>query len=167
MADLAMKAISHQNWCEPDPTNGIFGWSPNTEALLAELLRPKLSEQVPIEIARLFETARGAMCYAWFFYPLWTLAAEQFFRVAEAAVRFRCNGLEATGAVSTFEKRIQFLEDRLPSAAASIDWNAVRLLRNQASHPQQQTIISPGMAIPVVETLANALNQLFEEITSE
>lgn len=133
----------------------------DAQYLLAHVLSPQLSERVPTDIAKLFEVARGAMCYAYFFYPLWTLAAEQLFRVAEAAVSLRCKGLGAGRGVSTFERKIRFLQDRLPLSSPPVDWNAIRFLRNEASHPQQQTIISPGMAVPLVEAVALALNHLF------
>jgi hypothetical protein len=51
---------------------------------------------------------------------------------------------------------------RLPASAMSFDWHSVRRLRNEASHPNRQTIVTPGMAVPVVEASANALTKLFE-----
>jgi len=32
----------------------------------------------------MYEAARASMCYGYFFYPLYTLATQQLFRVAEA-----------------------------------------------------------------------------------
>ena len=48
-----------------------------------------MAEAVPAEIHDLFAVARGAMLYGYFFYPLYTLAAEQLYRVVEAAVSYK------------------------------------------------------------------------------
>jgi hypothetical protein len=163
MADLGMKAISPENWCEPDPTNAMLGWSPNPEAVVAELMRPQLSARVPLDLAQLFETARGAMCYGLLFYPLWTVGAEQLFRVMEAAVRVRCQELQATGRdLHNFKAMIEFLEATVPASVAGINWDGIRFRRNEAAHPKFQTFMGPALAMPVVEPVADALNRLFE-----
>jgi hypothetical protein len=41
---------------------------------------------VPEPIRELFDVARGAMIYGWFFYPLFRLGEDQLHRVVEAAV---------------------------------------------------------------------------------
>ena len=134
MSDLGFKRLTPETWLEPDPTNGAFGGFPPAEEILGHILEPKLSEKVPNEIRQLFEVARGAMCYGYVFYPLWTLATEQLFRVVEAAT----------------------------SESGRINWHAVRFLRNEASHPEQQTLVPAAMALPVVQGTARALNQLFQ-----
>ena len=98
MSDLRIKQLSVRNWLEPDAAVKFFvGASADgcTHELvgadwLEEVLDPKVEQQVPQEIRELFEVARGAMAYAYFFYPLYTLALEQLLRVADAAVLHRC-----------------------------------------------------------------------------
>ena len=53
---------------------------------LSEFLKSQLEENVPEEIMRLFEVARGAAIYGYFFYPQYALAIGQLFRVAESAL---------------------------------------------------------------------------------
>lgn len=52
------------------------------------------------------------MVYGYFFYPLYTLASEQLFRVAEAVVTHKCHELGASPKkMNTFEKKVQYLLD--------------------------------------------------------
>ena len=53
---------------------------------LSLFLDPTLSKSVPENVRALFEVARRSSAYGYFFYPLYTLACEQLFRIAEAAV---------------------------------------------------------------------------------
>src|SRR4051794_31750552 len=93
MSEYGFKTITQENWRDPDPTNDVFvsilpsGIRPTTiEDRVSDILKPTLSEAVPLEVRRLYEVARGAMVYGTLFYPLYTLAAEQLGRVAEAAL---------------------------------------------------------------------------------
>jgi hypothetical protein len=61
-----------------------------SEEWAQRILEPHLSLAVPPEIQRLFEVAQGAILYGYFFYPLYTLALEQVFRVVETAVSDKC-----------------------------------------------------------------------------
>jgi hypothetical protein len=156
-----VKKLTPANWLELDPTNRAFGPPPTPQDVVTVVLTPELSERVPEEIRDLFEVARAAMCYGCFFYPLWTLAAEQLFRVAEAAVRARCRTLRAGTGNLSFKQGLAFLAKHAPQDVEIIDWNAVRYLRNEASHPIRQTIITPAMAVSTLESTADALNKLF------
>jgi hypothetical protein len=126
-----------------------------------QFLNPHLDERVPEEVRSLFEVARGALAYGYFFYPLFTLAAEQLYRVAEAAVSAKCTLLGAPKRFS-FQEKIQFLLDRNVIAGENFpQWNAVRLLRNKSSHPKEQTILTPGMVATMLEQIAKRINELF------
>jgi hypothetical protein len=162
VSDLGFKRLTPETWLEPDPTNGAFGGFPPAEDILGHIFEPRLSEKVPNEIRQLFEAARGAMCHGYVFYPLWTLAAEQLFRVVEGATSFRCRELGAPRKVRTFEDKIKFLNAQPDASPVEINWHAVRFLRNEASHPKQQTLVPAAMALPVVQGTARALNQLFQ-----
>jgi hypothetical protein len=157
---LGIKRLSRDNWRDIDPTNAVFGWMPDPDAVVEQVMSPRLSRHVPAQIVRLFEVARSAMCYGFVFNPIWTLAAEQLFRVADTALAVRCKELGGTTA-RTFAERITFISERLPASSQSFDWHTLRRLRNDGSHPAEQMIVSPGMAVPVVEKLANAINELF------
>ena len=168
MTKFGFKEITPSNWLEPDDVlKGFVRISPDGrshtitgEEYLRHILKPTLLESVPTEVQALFEVARGGMAYGYFFYPLYTLAAEQLFRVAEAAVTHRCKVLGMQG--GTFEKRIDWLvEEGVIPRTESARWHAARKLRNAASHPEQQMILTPGNAIGMLEGIADGLNSLF------
>jgi hypothetical protein len=170
MTKFGFKEITPSNWLEPDEflkgfvrlsSGGQF--QPVTgDDYLRDILRPKLLESVPTDVQALLEVARGAMAYGYFFYPLYTLAAEQLFRVAEAAVAHKCMALGVPRSRKTFEKRIYWLVDKgvIPGSEFA-RWGAIRELRNAASHPERQSILMPGNAIGLLEDIAGQINSLF------
>ena len=126
------------------------------------ILRLELLESVPSDVKALFEVARGAMIYGYFFYPLYTLATEQLFRVVEAAVLRKCKDLEAPKSKQTFQQGIEWLiSEGIIPVSAKPRWDAVRQLRNSTSHPNSQSIITPGIAIELLEKIARQVNSLF------
>ena len=70
-----IKKLSQENWLEPDKATAIWarmtiGLAPHSVAAanyLDMLSEPELSQNIPREVKRLFETARGAKAYGWFF----------------------------------------------------------------------------------------------------
>lgn len=167
---FGFKEITSSNWLEPDDVlKGFVRMSPDGELrpitgddYLRDILRPELLESVPTDVQALFEVARGAMVYGYFFYPLYTLAAEQLFRVAEAAVAHKCKALGTPNSKRTFKTRIDWLVDEgiIPRSELT-RWDAIRQLRNAASHPDRQSILTPGNAIGMLEGLAGQINSLF------
>ncbi len=170
MSELGFKQITVLNWQEQDEVLSVFvklsridgSVAPMTEEdWIPPFLEPKLNEAVPIEIVRLFEVARGTLIYGYFFYPLFTLGIEQLSRVAEAAIRYKCHQLGASKADSkTFEKGIAFL------IAQGIitnpdDWENIRKWRNWSSHPNEQSQLSPGLALDVFRNIAKEISSLF------
>lgn len=165
-----IKALTTENWLQPDPTSTIFVQMSRADGSLRSMagedwaalfLGPSLDDKVPEEVRKLFEVARGAMTYGYFFYPLFTLASEQLYRVAEAAVSEKC-ALLGGPKRSSFQDRIKFLLDR--NVIADVDfprWNAIRLLRNMSSHPQRQDILPPGVVATTLHLMAERLNSLF------
>jgi hypothetical protein len=109
----------------------------------------------------LFEVARGSLAYGYFFYPLYALAGEQLFRVAEAAVSAKCNLLGAPKKLN-FYKRLKFLLDnKVISNQEYFEWESIRKLRNVSSHPQQQNILPPGTVSMLLGRVADKINALF------
>jgi hypothetical protein len=86
------KRMTPENWKTGDD---IFHWpQPIAEdKWVKACLGPQLKPIVPQDIRELFEVARGSMIYGWFYYPLITLAKEQFARIMETAARERCRQL--------------------------------------------------------------------------
>ena len=64
---------------------------------------------VPEKVRSLFEAARGMFVYGYLYYPLCTLAAEQLYRVFEAAVSSRCAMLSGPKDKTPLQKKIQWL----------------------------------------------------------
>lgn len=86
---LGFKKLSRENWRVADPVWGLF-YHPEAVAdpldpLVADFLAVHLDCNVPLQIAQMFEVARGALVYGVMFYPLMTLGSEQICRVADAA----------------------------------------------------------------------------------
>lgn len=168
---LNMKSIDEKNWLEADPVTHLLSNQIDSSGNLGQMtgedwlsliLEAKLAVDVPVEIRRLFEVARGTMAYGYFFYPLFTLGCEQLYRVAESAVSVKCERLHAPKGVKRFIDKIEFLEKN--GTISSLDvmiWNAFRGLRNESSHPKNQSIFTPGIAIPQIELIAKQISSLF------
>jgi len=170
MAKFGFKEINQQNWLEPDEAIKVFvkispdgkPQSMSGEDWLQPILTPKLLEAVPQDVQALFEVARGALLYGYFFYPLYTLAAQQLFRLTEAAVSHKCKALGAPNSKERFAEKIRWLANKGVIPETDIPaWDAVRKLRNSASHPERQSIITPGMAIGLLERVTEQINDLF------
>jgi hypothetical protein len=167
---FGLKEITPNNWLEPDDIiKGFVRMSASgqvqsvtSDDYLKAILGPKLLEIVPMDVKSLFEVARGAMIYGYFFYPLYTLAAEQLFRVAEAAVTHKCKVLGLQKSNDKFKNKIDRLIDKkvIPSSELG-RWDYVRKLRNIASHPESQSILTPGNAIGLLEDIVIQINSLF------
>jgi hypothetical protein len=128
-----------------------------------DLVQSELDPTVPLNIRRLFEIARGTLVYSLMFYPLLTLGTEQTFRVFEAALSTKCADLGAPAKVKTFAEKIEWLV----KAGAIVDahekdrWTAIRHLRNEASHPKDQSIFPPSEALHIVDAAIELINPLF------
>ena len=164
--EFGFKRLTVANWLAVDPAwRGVLMSSslPNpSDAWVNYITRIELDPTVPLTIRRLFEMARGSLAYSLMYYPLLTLGAEQIFRVLETAASAKCEALSAPPKVKTFEKKIDWL---LTHGALTIEqqarWHAIRHLRNEASHPQDQSIILPGMALSALEVAVELINLLF------
>jgi len=173
MRNLGFKQITQDTWLKPDRISTSFLLVPpetgvddikKGEIYLDMILQPRLNEDVPIEVIKLYEVARGALVYGYFFYPLYTLACEQLFRVGEAAIIFRCKTFSPRLAKRTFEKKIEFLfKQRILNELEKQRWHALRELRNISSHPVDQFIYPPGPVIGILAHMAEDINSLFTE----
>jgi hypothetical protein len=165
------KQITVSNWKEMDDI--IQFPSPvRDETWLKACLKPQLKTDVPNEVVAMYEVARGSMIYGWFFYPLITLATEQFHRVQETAAREKCRHLGI--APAKFTKKGTLLEPKHSEVIEAlvrhgtikksdeVRWHAARRLRNSSSHPQHQSILLPGMSLGVLKSTTELINKLFQ-----
>jgi hypothetical protein len=174
-APLGIKRLTLTNWTEADPTNHNFArYSPFLEGMVpmdsgdwARLfLAFELEDHVPVEVRDLFEVARGAILYGWFFYPMFHLGQDQLFRVSETAARRCSNLLGEKDDRRSFFKCIEFLVKE--GAIASGDrrrWEAARERRNSSSHPERAELLPPGVIASMVDTTATDINDLFRAAT--
>jgi hypothetical protein len=164
--EVGYKCLSLENWLTVDPAwAGVVmssSLSDPSQAWVHDLLQTKLDPAVPVSIRRLFETARGTLVYSLMFYPLLTLGIEQMLRVFEASVSERCNSMTAPGKIKRFADKIEWLVERtvIPPEQQS-RWNAIRHLRNEASHPKDQSILPPGEALTILDIAIELINPLF------
>lgn len=165
-----LRSLTLENWSDPDPVSQMFAIIAHdgtarpisANEYVAGFLEPELSPDVPTSIRALFETARGALCYGWFFHPLCTLASDQLYRVVEAALRHQYRELGNGRRAPNFSSLIDaaFRDGRFPEHMRG-QLNALRELRNHASHPENQTIIGTGSAQRTLSLVADFLNTLF------
>ena len=170
MTRFGFKELDEDTWLEPDFISHAFvRMGPDGEPIRMEaqdwlrlILAPKLIPSVPEDVQALFEVGRAAMLYGWFFYPLYTLSTEQLFRVGEAAVDHRCQSAPKAIIKGSFSQRLKWLasKDLIPVNQLS-KWEALRDLRNAASHPQRQQIMTPGNAVGLLEGISDSINGLF------
>jgi len=170
MSRFGFKEIDTSNWLEPDPImRGFVRIDPEHgpsdmegKDWVEAIMTSSLHETVPKDVQALFEVARGAMVYGFLFYPLYTLAAEQLFRVSEAAISHKCHSMHAKKSLKSFASRIEWLVEQgtIPSPQLP-RWQATRELRNMAFHPERQSIVAPGNAIGFVERTVVLINGLF------
>ena len=133
-----------------------------SEAWVFDIVRSNLDPKVPLNIRRLFEIVRGTLVYSLMFYPLLTLGTEQMFRVFEVSVTAKCKTLNAPAKVKTFADKINWLGEHAAIDPQDVTrWTAIRHLRNEASHPSDQSILSPHEALHIVDIAIELINPLF------
>lgn len=174
MTGLRFKQLTVENFQQQDPTLSIFArlslQDGSTRTLTVDdwaekVLAVELSDHVPLEVQRLFAVARGAFIYGYFFYPLYTLGAEQLFRVAESAVRYKCKdaglAVDKVEKLSFFEGVKHLVNEGVIPHEEQCSWDALRNLRNLTSHPRDQTILFAYTAIDELRHIAADINGLF------
>jgi hypothetical protein len=125
-------------------------------------LKPKLLTTVPTNIIKLFEVSRGAMLYGYFFYPLYTSGLEQVYRVTEAAIAAKCVEVGIPIRNRDFADNIKALIGRnVLTSKEGEKWHRIRILMDQASRPEEQMVLPPGVASALLQDLADEINALF------
>jgi hypothetical protein len=83
---LGFSRITPENWLAPD-RSGYAPFGIAQDQWIDLFGEPRLGATVPLDVVRVFEIARSAMIYSWFFFPLATLGLEQCTRIAEFTPR--------------------------------------------------------------------------------
>jgi hypothetical protein len=167
---VSFKRLSPGNWREADPVSTQFWRNSRFVGPIAmdgddwarTFLAVELNGHVPESIRDLFDVARGALVYGWFFYPLFRLGEDQLHRVVEAAAAARYQQVVGPRRAPTFAQAIDTLIEHgvIPEADRE-RWDAARQLRNRASHPHQQAVMPPGAVLDMVSAAAHDINRLF------
>lgn len=169
---LGFKKLTLDNWKLPDPANDYFvrlNFQTGEESKISDdervekFLKIELESSVPIDVRRQFETARGAMLYGCFFYPLFALGIDQLLRVAESAVTHKCSILRLTKDKARYEVKLQKLKNSNHLVEKEYeDWEDLRKLRNDFSHSKFQTIFPSFNAVFFLKHITDKINKLFQ-----
>lgn len=169
---LGFKKLSKDNWRLPDPINEYFikinlytgeKFCVSDDERVEEFLNVELSPEVPLDVQRQFEVARGAMLYGCFFYPLFSLGADQLMKVAESAVTHKCLVHGLAKKTMRYEIKLQKLRDyNYLTISEHTDWEILRKLRNEFSHSKMQNIFPPFEAKSFLKNIAGKINKLFQ-----
>lgn len=168
---LGFKTIGPENWLKIDPAwGGIVMSSSHPDPAIAwivDIMAPRLPAYAPDTVVRLFEAARGTLVYALFFYPMLTHGLDLLMRVLETAAAERCAALGAPPGVGRFSRMVGWLiaRDAIP-ADEHERWRLAVLLRNEAAHPTDQSIYSPGMALSQLDFVVELIEALYSFQTS-
>ena len=170
MDDLGIKRLTVEIWLEPDSAMAFYVTVAEGGILkpqdgsvwLSQILKVELSSIVPLDVRKLFEVARGTLAYGYFYYKHYTLALEQLFRVTDAAIIHKCESLGVRKPKQTYSDRLKILVSKnIISKEAQADWEHIIDGRNFSSHPEQQMILTPAMAIKRFAELTDHINALF------
>ena len=171
VSKLSFKTITPENWQEPDIPRTLPKMT--AEIWIRDHLTPQLTSDVPNEVRGLFEVARAAIIYGWYFYPLLTLGSDQLFRALEAAVHHCCekhsiptefedkNGKKRAVRYDLQVKRL--VEKGIVPAEEESRWEGARRLRNSASHPKWQSIFDPSTSLSMLTLVSEDINRLFNK----
>lgn len=170
MEEFGFKIITSENWNIPDKTTVAYTCpfdydeKSGSHPYMDRILSYQLNNEVPIEIRRLFEVARGAMVYSYYFYPLYTLAIDQLSRVGETALFHKAKQNGYSKKVPTFSDMIKFLKEKnVLDDEKQKEWEFLRDFRNHASHRRNQSIYPPAAALGALEIFSKEINALFLE----
>lgn len=170
--EYSIKVLSYSNWLEIDETNKILikqstGKEPTSfseSEWFERINNIKVNDSVPSEIHYLIEVARSTMTYGYFYYPIFTFAFEQFFRITETAVVKKCSLLLAPKNKFSFKQKIKWLYNQGIISKSSYDvWGNIVQLRNIVSHPKRLNIVSPNIMIKTIDSLIILINDLFND----
>lgn len=170
---MPQKPLTVENWTEADPANRAFGRLDTSTGAVAQMdgddwarrfLAVELDSRVPDDLREMFDIARGACLYGWFFYPLYTVGQEHLFRISEAAAIERVRQLEGPE-LSNFKRAIDWLtaKDALREDHLHL-WTSAKDLRNLSAHARSPQIHMPGDALRMLKSVAVQLNGLFEHV---
>jgi hypothetical protein len=168
-APRGFKLVTPENWLDPDPINELIvkldqkdgsvssvdgrDWIVYVNALA-------LGRNVPQEVRIAYEFTVGAVGYAYFYYPLFTIVVQQLLRIADFSVSHLFAVRTDLPPARTFEHRLKVLRDA--GYVSNTDfkrWDAIRNLRNIATHPDWQQTWGHS-SLDIVRTIVEIISAL-------
>jgi hypothetical protein len=171
MNKFGFKDVTVGNWLKADShlcAMVRFSHLPNdfdpneANEWVKEILSINMDERVPEDIRKMFVVARATVVYGTLFYPLFALANEQLYRIADAAVVHRCRQLKAPESLRGMEGRLDWLlaQNSISPLGRSI-WDAIRKLGNFASHSDRQSLVWAATPVGHLSQIAIDIEALF------
>ncbi len=164
-----MKAIDHDNWLQADTSSR--GRSVEARIWRGAFLSIRLDPEVPPDIVRMFEAARGGMLYGYFFQPLMAMGAEQCYRALETGARSRCQaaGLPVSCADNqgrqhplSFGHNLRALAKLGLISPEDLNlWRQAREMRDWVIAPEHQTALTLEHGATALARAADLLGRLF------
>lgn len=165
-----VKSVTPENWLEQDGAAAIWvnldmrdgTVRPTTgEDWIKSVNTIRLDPVVPIEVADLFEFAKGGLGYGYFYYPLFTLVTQQLLRVADIAIEVLFDSLAIKPKPRSLDRRIVILRERwLIDDDQYFMLDLLRYMRNSATHGSSRTIMMPTGAIRDISWVADLISNL-------
>jgi hypothetical protein len=128
---------------------------------------PQLTDRVPLAVRLLFDEAGETMLHGPCSYALFTRGLEHALKAAEAAVTARAQAagvpmFRPDARPTGFAFKLRRLKKlKILSRAELGSWTWIRKFRNFTAHPEQPFLLTPGVAISILGTIAASIEQLF------
>ena len=106
-----------------------------------------LPTTVPETVWRMFEIAKGAMCYGMWFYPLFTLGEDHLSRLFEWMVVDRYEALSKKKGSNLHAMVEWLIKHKCFPEDLDVRWRAMYKIRNIVSHPEIQHLTHPHQAL--------------------
>lgn len=171
MENFGFKKLTSDNWLKADPVMNhmvLFSKLPaEFDPRLASdwvkrILDIKIDERVPENIRGMYAVAKGMAVYGILFYPLFTMASQQLYRIVETAIIQRGKDLGMPDTLRKMNARLDWLQNH--KYITDRGRAMLRLMcdiRNHVSHPQNQELHWPASAIGDLERIAGDVEGIF------
>lgn len=119
-----------------------------------------VTEQTPVGVADMLEVARSLYRHGFFVYEFVTVAVQHALVALEAALAHRLG--RPNDSLGTLIKRAE-VQGFIDQDEATLLSQGARRLRNGFGHAREQQVWTPGMAVPVVESVFGTVGALWPD----
>jgi hypothetical protein len=164
------KLVTRDNWLAPDPVSTAFVQLVHRNGSVKPMdgadwidtvAATRMSNNVPLDVQNAFEFAKGGLGYGYFYYPLITIVGQQALRVADFSIDQLFVERGISPRPQSMARKIRRLrQDSLIDDAQFQRWDALRQLRNSATHPDFQHVWLPADAVRTFRIVAEMVSAL-------